>query len=106
VPAYGVIVPGLHVEHVVHHGAQEGAVVADEDDRPVGALEVALQPARGLEVQVVGGLVEQEHVAGEGELAGEPHAPALAARELVEPAQLALLGSKPSPSSTWSTRAW
>jgi hypothetical protein len=89
--------PGLDVQHVVDHAAQEGAVVADEDHRAVGLPQVLLEPARGLEVEVVGGLVEEEHVAGEHELARQPHAPALAARELVEAARLGLLGVEAEP---------
>jgi hypothetical protein len=49
----------LEVQHVVHHTVEEGSVVADEHDRLAKRLEIPLQPFRGVEVQMVGRLVEQ-----------------------------------------------
>ena len=49
--------------------------------RALVVLEEPLQPGHRLRVQVVGGLVEQQHVAGLEQQAAERDAPALAARE-------------------------
>ena len=52
----------LEVEHVVHRGGEKRAVVAHQDDGLVDAGQVLLQPAGGFQVQVVGGLVQQQEV--------------------------------------------
>ena len=72
------------MQHVVHHGRQKGAIVADQHDRPVDLSQVLLEPARGLEVQVVRRLVEQQDVRGGHQLPRQTHPPALAAAELAE----------------------
>ena len=59
----------LAIVHVGHVGAdlvQEVPVVADDDHRALVAVEHVLQPADRIDVQVVGGLVQQQHV-GVGE---------------------------------------
>jgi DNA polymerase III delta prime subunit len=48
----------LEVQDVVDDRRQKGAVVAHEHDRPLGLGEVLLEPASGLQVQMVRGLVE------------------------------------------------
>ena len=52
--------------------------MADQDQRPRVAAQMLLQPDRGLEVEMVGGLVEQEEVGLEEQHAcqGDAHAPA------------------------------
>ena len=57
---------------------QKLAVVADHDHGALVALEPGLQPDQGVQVQVVGGLVEQQQVRGAHQRAGQlqPHAPA------------------------------
>ena len=67
-----------------HRGAdrlQEPAVVGDQDDRGVEAREVALEPLERRDVEVVGGLVEQQQVGVAGERPGERGARELAAGE-------------------------
>ena len=66
---------------MVHHRLEERAVVADEEHRRVEAAQVLLEPARGLEIEVVGGLVEQEHVGRRHELLGQAQPAALAAAQ-------------------------
>ena len=63
------VVPGVKVDlallqfhNAVHHPVQEVAVVGDGEDGALVLAEVALQPLGGVEVQVVGGLVQQEEV--------------------------------------------
>ena len=51
-----------HFHGPVRDRVQEAAVVADEQQRAATRLEVLLQPFDGLDVQVVGRLVEQQHV--------------------------------------------
>ena len=58
--------------------------MADHDDGLVELAEVVLQPVAGLEVEVVGGLVEQHQVGGRDELRGEPEPAALAAAQARE----------------------
>ena len=63
---------------MISHRLQKGAIVTDADDRFVGTREVAFEPRRGIEVEVVGGFVEDVQVGGRGELPCQRHAPALA----------------------------
>ena len=58
--------------------------MADEHHRLVRALEILLEPARRLEIEMVRRLVEQQHIRRRHELAREPHAPALAAAQSLE----------------------
>ncbi len=71
----------LEVEDPVGQACQERAVVADDQDSGVETEEVVLQPAGGLEVEVVGRLVEEEDVGGGHELAGQRDAAPLATAE-------------------------
>ena len=62
--------------------AQEAPVVGDEDQRARPALEEAFQPVDGLDVEVVGGLVEQQHVGRRHQRARQQHAALHAAGQL------------------------
>ena len=59
-------------------GAEQVAVVRDEGQRALEAAQETLQPLHGGEVEVVGGLVEEEELGFGGQHAGElgAHAPA------------------------------
>ena len=81
-----------HVEDVIHGVVEEGAVVADDQHRLAELAEVLLQPLDRLEIEVVGGLVEQHQVGRGGELRREAHAATLAAAQPGERAGLRLLG--------------
>ena len=80
------------MEHVVHHGLQEGPVVADEEHGRVEPAEIVLQPAGGLEIEMVRGLVEEEHVGRRHELLRQAEAAALAAAQPGERAGPGLVG--------------
>ena len=92
-----VVVAGVDLELLVvevgdvrAHLVQEVAVVADDDHRGVVVVQRPLEPADRVDVEVVGGLVEQQHV-GLGEQGlGEQHAQLqprrhLAHRQVVAP---------------------
>ena len=76
VVAAGVGDDGLVVDvgDVRADGVQEVPVVADGDEHPVVLVEEGLQPADRVEVEVVGGLVEQESLGGAEEGLGEQDA--------------------------------
>jgi hypothetical protein len=61
---------------------EEAPVVADDDQRRPACTELALQPFDGGEIEMVGGLVEQQDVGVGREHARERRAARLAAREL------------------------
>ena len=65
-------------------GVEKLAVVADHDHQPAVALEPVLQPDQRVQVEVVGGLVEQHQVGRAHQRPGQlqPHAPA--ARKAVD----------------------
>ena len=77
-------VPVHYLNAALGHGVQEVAVVADGQHRAAEVQYVVLQPLRGAQVQVVGGLVEKEDVGVLQDEAGQVHARLLAAAELVE----------------------
>ena len=53
--------------------AEQGPVVADHDERAVPGQHRVVQAAPGGQVEVVGGLVEQQHVGAAEELGGQSH---------------------------------
>lgn len=76
-----VHVTALHVPHAGADLVEEPPVVGDADERGAALLEVLGQPGNALDVEVVGGLVEdQEVLVGDEEL-GEGDPAALAAGE-------------------------
>ncbi len=78
--------PLVYLGHVIDEVLHELTVVTDEDDRTLVRTEESLDPGDRFEVEVVGRLVEQEHVGlaeqqlrerkahlpPTGELVGEP----------------------------------
>ena len=72
---------GLQLEHGGAHRLQEPAVVGDEHDGGVERLQMRFQPLERLDVEVVGGLVEQQQVGIAGQRAGQRGARELAAAE-------------------------
>eukprot|EP00966_Prymnesium_polylepis_P252953 5847217-Prymnesium_polylepis.1 len=71
------------MERVGADGAEEVAVVRDNDDRVLPLLEVALEPDHRVQVEVVGRLVEQQQprLAEEGAVhGGGPHTKRVAPR--------------------------
>ena len=71
-------------EDFTHRGAdviQKIPVVADEQERPLVFRQVALQPFDGLQVQMVGGLVHEDHVGLLQKQLGQRKPRALAAGE-------------------------
>ena len=73
--------PAFDLEHRGRHRLEEPAVVGHEHDRGVDRRQLALEPFEALDVEVVGGLVEQEQIRVAGERAAERGAGQLAARE-------------------------
>ncbi len=72
----------IEFEDPAGHVVEEVAVVRDADDGTRVLLEVFLEPGDGLGVEMVGRLVEQEHVGLRQQQAAERDAAALAAGEL------------------------
>ena len=72
VPCDGLV---EEVEHVCADVVQKGSRVRDDDEGLAPSLKVGLQPEHRVQVQMVGGLVEQQDVGGDEERAGEGHAP-------------------------------
>ena len=52
----------FEVEHVIDDVRQKCAVVADEENRFVGRLEIVLEPASRVEIEVICWLVEKQHI--------------------------------------------
>ena len=73
--------PRLELRHAPHVAPQEAAVVGDHHHRPAELGERLLEPLDGREVQVVGGLVEQQHVGRREQQLRQLHAHQPAAAE-------------------------
>jgi hypothetical protein len=73
--------PALELEHRGADRLQEPAVVCDEHDGRVQRLEVALEPLERGDVEVVGGLVEEQEVGVAGQRPRQRCARQLPARE-------------------------
>ena len=71
----------LHVQDVRADGVEECTIVRHDDHRLVGLLQPLLEPIRGVEVEVVGGLIEEQQVGRRDELRRQADAPPFAARE-------------------------
>jgi hypothetical protein len=89
-PGGVVALPGdalaaVQLQDPLCHVVQEVAVVRDGHDGALERGQVVLQPRHGLGVQVVGGLVEQEHVRLLQQHLAERDAPLLAAGEVLHP---------------------
>ena len=82
----------LHVHDGAGHRVQELAVVGDEDHRAGERLEPVLEPQHGVEVEVVGRLVQQQQVRPAGQRAPERSAGQLTARERAQqPVQIGVV---------------
>ena len=64
-----------------HRRVEEGAVVGGDQERARASPEVLLEPFEGVEVEVVGGLVEQQQVRVGDDQAGQRRPRLLAARQ-------------------------
>ncbi len=71
----------LEPEHAGREAREEGAVMADEEQRALEAQQHLLEPFDGRQVEVVGGLVQQQQIGIAGQRPGQGRAPALAARK-------------------------
>ena len=80
-------VAAVEPQRAARQAGQQGAVVAHHHEPAGVALERALEPFDGRQVEVVGRLVEQQDIAVADQRAGERRAPRLAARERAEPAR-------------------
>ncbi len=69
--AGGGLVGAVEVQHARDGLVEQVEVVADHDERAVVAAEELEHPLLGVGVEVVGGLVEQQHVAAREEDAGQ-----------------------------------
>src|SRR6266568_1603539 len=74
----------LERQHVGGDAVEEPAVVADDDRAAGEILERLLERAQGVDIEVVGRLVEEEHIGAGFEHLGEMHPVALAAGELAD----------------------
>ena len=63
------------------HGVEEAAVVRDDEQRAVEVAEERLEPGEAVGVEVVGRLVEQQHLRVLQQRRGQQRARLLAARE-------------------------
>ena len=90
-PAKNRDAAGLQLQHGRADGLQEPAVVRDQHDGRVEPHECLLEPLQGLDVEMVGRLVQQQHVRRSGQRAGQRGARELASGERVQrPVQIAV----------------
>ena len=68
----------IEMQDLVDRGVEQVAVVADDDHGARIVRQMVLEPQRALEIEIVGGLVQQQEIGGGEQGCGEghPHAPA------------------------------
>src|SRR5271165_5612199 len=74
----------LERQYVRCDAIEEPAIVRDDDGAAREGEERLFQRAQRLDVQIVGGLVEQQHIAARFQHLGEMYAIALAARQITD----------------------
>ena len=87
-PLFKAVKPGFAAAHLTPvdpmggfgQGAQEGAVMADQHIGATGRFQLGLQPFDGLDVQVVGRLVQEHQLRRLGHEFRQSRAPPLTAR--------------------------
>ena len=82
IPLPGDALPAIEFQDPAGHVVQEVAVVGDGHHGAGIFVDVALEPRHALGIQVVGGLVQQQHIGLLQEEFAQSHATLLAAREL------------------------
>ncbi len=82
----------FEAEQSIHGAIEEVAVVGDHHHAAAEILEEVLEHAQGVHVEVVGGLIEQQHIGGFDQQPAEVEPPPLAAGELAN--GLVLLGRR------------
>ena len=70
-PSKGVTVPAVHQEQGVAGHPQQVAVVGDQDQGPLVALQGLRQGLTHVQVQVIGGLVQQQQVGAPADQQGQ-----------------------------------
>ena len=90
----------VEVRDVRAHLIQEVAVVADDHHRGIVVVERAFQPADGIDVEVVGRLVEQQHVRPREQRLRQQHAQLQARRHLAHRAVVRAIRGYPHRSGS------
>ena len=76
----------LDMHHMVDHGIEKVTVVGDQQQGAGIALQPAFQPENGIQIQVVGRLVQQQQVGGAHQRLGQVQAHAPATGKVADPA--------------------
>ena len=79
---------GFETEQTVHRAVEEIAVVGDHDHATAEVFEKVLQHAQRLHIQIVGGLIEQQHIRSLNQHPAKGQAPPLAPGEFGQGAVL------------------
>ena len=95
----------VELQHAGRQRLQEPPVVGHEHDRRAEVADGALQPLDRAEVEVVGGLVQQQHVRLRHQGAGERRPRQLAAREAGQRPRQVLLGDPETAQDALHPRA-
>src|SRR5665647_467082 len=85
------------MQDVIDYTNQKGAVVADKKDRLVACLQVAFEPLRRIEIEVICRLIEQENICRTYKLTRNAEAPSLTTTQLSEASSTCFDRIKPKP---------
>src|SRR4051812_24798987 len=72
------------MQNVIYDVGEERAVMAYEQNGAVGFPKVLLEPAGGFQIEMIGGLIEEEHGCSADELSRQSESAPLATTELLE----------------------
>ena len=76
---------GRHLENPIGHPVEKGAVVADDDvGEQTARAEHLLEPQNAVQIEVICGLVEEQHLGVGGEGGGDRQALAPTPRQLAD----------------------
>ena len=80
---------------MIDHARQESTIVAYDEKSLVAAFNEAFQPVDGIEVEMIGWLVEQEYLRSADQLSGKPETTELSSAQLSDLACARSVGIKP-----------
>ena len=87
----------FEMQNVIGNLGEECPIVADQQDRFVGAAKILLEPACRFQIQVIGWLVEEQDVSCTHELTGEAESSSFSSTQLIQRLCTGSLGVEAEP---------
>src|SRR5687767_13025978 len=85
----------LEVQHVIDYARQKRTILAHDEKSLVAFVDEPLEPRDGIEVEMIGGLVEQQYLGAADELSRKPETAQLSSTELCDLTSARSVGIEP-----------